>query len=147
MKVLLLKDIEKLGDFGSILEVTPGYARNYLLPKGLALEATPHNLRKVEQEKSKKASRSMKVKLEAEKLANRLESLSCTIAKQVGENDRLFGSVTSIDIVKYLEAEGIKINKKCIQLRDPLKSLGVYDILIKLHHELTANLKVWVVKK
>jgi len=147
MKVILLEDIEKLGDFGATVEVADGYARNYLIPKRLALRATPENVRLVERERKLRDQRAGKVRARFEELKERIEKLSCTIVKQVGENDRLFGSVTSMDIAKYLKQEGIEVDKKSILLKEPLKTLGVYTVPIKLHPEVTANLKVWVVKE
>jgi len=146
MKVILLEDIERLGTFGSTVRVADGYARNYLLPRGLALKFTPQNEQKLQAEKKTRTLRAGKDKEAAEVLAVAIGNLSCTIAKQVGENDRLFGSVTSMDIARSLLDEGLEVDKKCILLDEPLKSLGIYTVSIKLHPEVVANLKLWVVK-
>lgn len=146
MKVILMDDIAKLGALGAQVEVSDGYARNYLLPKKLALPAVPQNLKLAEAEGKNKVLRASKLKSEAEELAQRLEKISCTITKQAGENDRLFGSVTAMDIAESLTAENVILDKKYIQLETPLKALGIYTVPVKLHPEITANLKVWVVK-
>jgi len=124
MEVVLLEDIPNLGQATDLIKVADGFGRNYLLPQKKALKATPKNI----------------------KLAKKIESISCTISKQVGEEDKLFGSVTSIDIEKALKNEKIEIDRKNIILPEPIKSIGIYTVPIKLHHEVTAQLKVWVVK-
>ncbi len=147
MKIVLLKDVEKLGESGSVVEVAAGYARNCLLPHKQALLATERNIETAEREKRLRRERDNKLQAGAETLAEKIQALSCTIAKQVGENDRLFGSVTAIDIAKSLKDEGIEVDKKAILLKEPLKALGIYDIPIKLHPEISTSLKVWVVKE
>ena len=146
MKVVLLETIDKVGSFGAEVEVSNGYARNYLIPKKLAMLSTPQSQRILQAERKNKILKASKIKAEAEELAQRLEKISCTITKQAGENDKLFGSVTDMDIVEALVAENIQLDKKSIQLESPLKSLGIYTVPVKLHPEITANLKVWVVK-
>jgi large subunit ribosomal protein L9 len=146
MKLLLKVDIDSLGRAGDIIEVKEGYARNYLLPKKKAIEATSENLKSFERESVNIQKKASKEKKQAENLAQSVEAISCTIPMKAGETDKLFGSVTSIDIEKYLKEEGLEIDRKKIILKEPIKSLGVYSVPIKLYPEVTANLKVWVVK-
>ncbi len=146
MKLLLKIDIDSLGRNGDIIEVKEGYARNFLLPKQKAVKATPENLRRFERENVNTQKKASKEKKQAENLAQSVEAISCTIPMKAGETDKLFGSVTSIDIERYLKEEGLEIDRKKIMLKEPIKSLGVYPVPIKLHPEVTANLKVWVVK-
>jgi large subunit ribosomal protein L9 len=146
MELVLLDDVDKLGAAGSVVNVANGYARNYLLPKGLALKATEENKKRAETERKIRALRAGKEKAKAEELAQLLGKTPCTIRKQAGENDRLFGSVTAMDIAKGLKGEGIELDKKDILLKDPLKALGIYTVPVKLHPEVTAEIKVWVVK-
>lgn len=147
VKLILLQDVEKLGKSGEVIFVKDGYARNYFFPKGLALLATEQNLKAVEVEKKRMAEAQQKEKLEAQQLAERISRISCTIAVEVGRDDKLFGSVTSIDIQKALEAEGIVVDKKKIDLKEHINQIGIYSVPIRLHPEVTANLKLWVVKK
>jgi large subunit ribosomal protein L9 len=146
MKVVLLEDIPKLGKMGDLIQTKDGYARNYLLPKGLAAPANPQNLKNIEHQKTLLKQKQNRVKRDAEKLAQRIEKVSCTISKPAGEEDKLFGSVTSLDIEESLNEEGLKIDRKKILLEEPIKSLGIYKVPIKLHPEVTANIKIWVVK-
>jgi len=147
MNVILKAKLEKLGEVGEVKEVKDGYAQNYLIPKGLAIEATPVNLKAVEQEKERQVVIKEKEKEEAKKLAESLSSHSYTISKRTGEEDKLFGAVTNQDIAESMQREGINIDKKKIQLEEPIKKLGVYQVPVKLHPEVTTNIKVWVVKE
>ncbi len=147
MKVILRQDVDKLGSAGDVVTVKDGYARNYLIPKQLAYPATPSNLRRFEEEKKRLLMQSEREKRQAEILAKELEKASCTISVAVGEEDKLFGSVTSQDIAEALQEKGIEIDKRKIQLEEPIKALGIYTVPVKLHPEVTANVKVWVVKK
>ena len=147
MKVILREDVDALGNAGDIVKVAAGYARNYLIPQKLAVIATENNLKSLNHEKRILAHRITKAKREAEKLAEKLNTLSCTIAKQAGEGDKLFGSVTSMDIEESLKNEGFQIDRKKITLNEPIKHLGIYTVDIKLHPEVIAKLKIWVVKK
>ena len=147
MKVILKQDFDKLGNTGDIINVKDGYARNFLIPRKIAYQATPSNIKRFDEEKKKMASQLTKEVKKAEKLATELEKVSCTIAMAVGEEDRLFGSVTSQDIAVALNEKGIEIDKRKIQLDEPIKALGIYTVPIKLHPEVGANVKVWVVKK
>lgn len=146
MKVILKQDFEKLGKAGEVVEVKAGYARNYLLPRGIALEATPSNLRVFEEQKKLDAQRLDKAKKAALALADKLESVSCTAAVAAGEEDRIFGSVTSQTIAELLKEKGFDIDKKRILLEEPIKALGIYDVPIRLHPEVEVKVKVWVVK-
>jgi large subunit ribosomal protein L9 len=147
MKIILKKDIETLGTAGQAITVKNGYARNYLIPQGLALEATPGNMRVIEQESKAAQLRQQRGKKEAEDFAAKLEKLSLTVAVQVGEEEKLFGSVTSQNIADLLKDNGYEIDRKKIILEDPIKALGVYDVPVKLHTEVTATVKVWVVRE
>ena len=146
MKIILRKDIEKLGKAGDVVEVKKGYARNYLLPKGIVFIATPGNLRKVEEEKRMLLKKEKKTKEEASSLAKELQKKSITIPVQVGEKNELYGSVTTQDIANALSHEGFKINKNQIDLPEPIKSLGIYNVAINLHKGISTKVRVWVVK-
>ena len=147
MQIVLKEDIDKLGRRGEIIKVADGYARNYLLPLGKALPATAGNLKVIEREKRRYVVRITKEKEENEALAGRIQALSLTLVRKVGESDVLYGSVTSGDIAEALSKEGVVVDKRRIQLPDPIKSLGIYTIPIRLHPEVTAEVKVWVVKE
>ncbi len=147
MKVILRQDMDRLGKAGEVVSVKDGYARNYLIPRQLAYAATPGNLRRFEEEKKRMMLQSEREKRHAETLAKELEKASCTISMAVGEEDKLFGSVTSQDIAEALKEKGIEIDRRKIQLEEPIKALGIYTVPVKLHPEVTANIKVWVVKK
>lgn len=146
MKVILTEDIPNLGKMGDLIQIKDGHARNYLIPKKLAVLANPQNIKAFEHQKTLLKQKQNRIKREAEKLAEKIEKISCTIAKPTGEEDKLFGSVTSLDIEESLNEEGTKIDRKKILLEEPIKTLGIYKVPIKLHPEVTANLKVWVVK-
>lgn len=146
-KLILLQDVEKFGKAGEVVAVKDGFARNYLLPNRLALLATEQNVKTVEIEKKQKAEAQEKEKAEAERTAELISRTSCTIAVEAGRDEKLFGSVTSIDIQKALETEGIAVDKKKIELKEHISQIGIYQVPIKLHLEVTASLKLWVVKK
>jgi len=146
VKVILLEEMPSLGKAGDAVKVAEGYGRNYLIPQKKAIEATTKNIKVWEHQKNLLKDKIGKVKKETEKLAEKIEGLSCTISKQTGEEDKLFGSVTSMDIEESLKGEGVEIDRKKILLDEPIKKLGVYTIPIKLHPEVIANLKLWVVK-
>ena len=147
MRIILREDIDKLGQMGEVVNVKDGYARNFLIPKNKALPATPSNLRVLEEEKKQKAVRTNKQKIEAEKMALQFVNLSVTASVKVGEEDKVFGSITSQDIVALITEKGIEIDKKKIVLDEPIKALGIYDVKIKLHPEVETTVKVWVVKE
>ena len=147
MKVILKQDHHGLGKLGEIVEVKSGYARNFLLPQSIASLATPQSMRIFEQEKKKAELQQLKEKQEAEDLAKKLESVSITATVNVGEDDKVFGSVTAQNISELLEAKGYEFDKRKILLEEPLKALGVYEVGIKLHTSVDAKVKVWVVKE
>ena len=147
MKVILKSDVERLGKVGEVVTVAPGYARNYLMPRRLALEATEGNLAGIEVEKKRYAKTQARAAGEARALAEKLGALSLTIRQSAGENDRLFGTVTTMDIAAALEKEGLSVDRRQISIDEPIKTLGIYTVPVKLHPEVTAALKVWVVKE
>ena len=147
MDVVLRERIEKLGDRGEVVAVKPGYARNYLLPKRKAVLATPHNVRQVEQEKAAAVRREAIEKNESENLAQQLAEVSLQFTRKVGEQDVLYGSVTSLDIGESLQEKGFEIDRRKIDLEEPLKSLGGHNVPIKLHREVTAVVSVEVLRE
>ena len=147
MDVILRFDIPKLGRAGQAVKVADGYARNYLLPEGLAEPASKDNMARIEAELRKRAVEEAKEKEACEALAAKLADVSITIPRKAGEDDKLFGSVTNIDIAKALEKEGIKIDRKKILVDPPIKELGVVSVDIALHHDVTATVRVWVVRE
>ncbi len=147
MEIILRQDYEQLGKTGEIVTVKDGFARNYLIPKGIAYVATKNNKKRLENELKMQNWRKEKEKRAAEEMAKKLETVSCTIPVQVGEEDKLFGSVTSQNIADALAALGYEVDKRKIILEEPIKSLGIYSVPIKLHPDVTATVKVWVVKE
>ncbi len=147
MKVILLEEFPALGKAGDQVEVAPGYARNFLLPRKLAVEATPQNLRALEQFKAAARQREDRLKREAETFAEQLQGVSLTISRRAGEQDHLFGSVTKIDIADALAAKGIRLDRKKIQLEEPIKALGTYTVPIRLRSDVTAEIQIQVVKE
>jgi large subunit ribosomal protein L9 len=146
MKVILRTDVVDLGHAGEVVSVKNGYARNFLLPRNLAVEASKASMRALEHEKRQIAQREKKRLGELEQLAQKIRATSVTVSREVGEADRLFGSVTSMDIQRALEQEGITVDRRLIVLDEPIKAIGVFDVPVKLHREVEAKLKVWVVK-
>ena len=144
MEVILKEDVNKLGHRGDVVKVADGYGRNYLLPGKLAIEANAANKAVVEQMKNSAVRKSAKEKVEAEALATKLGEVELVFERKVGENDHLFGSVTSGDIAQQLEAKGFTIDRRKISLDEPLKSLGEYHVPVKLHREVTSHVKVTV---
>ncbi len=147
MKVILRDDIEKLGSVGDVIEVADGFGMNYLLPRNLAVRATRGNLRSIEEIRKQKQFRDNKRKKDAEKIKDKMEKLSLTAEVQTGEDDKVFGSVTSTTVAALLEELGFEIDRRKILLEEPLKALGVYTIEIKLAKDVIAAVKLWVVKK
>src|SRR5271157_1359051 len=144
MEVILLENIEKLGSRGQVVKVADGYGRNYLLPKNLALAATPQNRKRMEQQRVRFLKLEAKEKGDAEDLAKLLQGVSVTLTRKSGEKGTLFGSVTAIDIAEKLALQGYNIDRRKIVLDSPLKVLGEYDVPIKLHRDVTAFVKVRV---
>jgi large subunit ribosomal protein L9 len=147
MDVILREDVEKLGTRGQLVKVAPGYARNFLLPNKMAVAATDSNKKIVEQERQAYLRREAKVATEMSELAKLIGSVSITIAQKAGENDQLFGSVTSKDIAEALEKQGYTIERRKIALEEPIKTLGEFKVPVRLHREVTAEVIVTVVKE
>ena len=147
MQIILRHAIENLGKPGDVVTVTPGYARNYLLPRGFAYEATPGNLKRIAQEKARLEAAENERRDAAQKLASKLEAVSLTFSARVGEEGKLFGSVTSADIAQQLEAQGFHIEKRQIDLHEPIKTLGVFSVPLRLHAEVKPEIRVWVIKQ
>ncbi len=146
MKVILKENIDTLGHIGDIVKVAPGYARNYLLPKGLAIEATTKNAKALDHAKRQMEYKKNKVLEQAKSLAAKIEGLSLSVAHQAGEEGKLFGSVTNMELADLLKAQGVDIERKKIVLAEPIKHLGEFTAAIKLHPEVTATLKVTITK-
>lgn len=147
MQVILKERLENLGDAGEIVNVKPGYARNYLLPKGLAYEATQANVRRIEREKEQRHKRAADELQDARRRATSLEGVSVTFTARAGEEGKLFGSITSSDIAEKLEEQGVQVDRRQIQLDEPIKSLGVFTVPVRLHAEVKPEIKVWVIKE
>ena len=147
MKLILKEDYDKLGKAGDVIIVKDGYARNFLIPKKIAYLANDGNVRKLEEEKKLHAIREKKEQKTAADIAAEIEKLSITIPVQVGEDDKLYGSVTSQMIADSLKEKGFEIDKRKIEIGEPIKVLGIYTINIKLHSEVTGKVKVWVVRQ
>ena len=145
MKVILTDEIRGLGTRGEIVTVKDGYARNFLLPKNLAREATPGNLKSIEQEKKKWALLAAQERDQAQKAADSVKGMKVTIQKRVGDTGQLFGSVTANEIADALVAKGVQVEKRRIELDHPIKSLGVHDVEVRLHRDVTAHIQVEVV--
>jgi large subunit ribosomal protein L9 len=144
MQIILQEDVEKLGTRGQLVEVAAGYARNYLLPRKLGIEATPGNMKRLEKMRATFAKKEATEKEAAQKLAELLTAVSVTLTRKAGENDQLFGSVTSGDVAEALAAQGYNIEKRKIILADPIKVVGEFEIPIKLHREVTSSVKLAV---
>ena len=147
MEVILTQDVEGLGKAHDVVEVKNGFARNFLLPKGLVLSATPKNLRELAEREKRKAVAAEKEKKQAGELALKLNSVSINVAMATNEEDRLYGSVTGTDIANALKEEGFDIGADKILLNEPIKNLGIYDVTVDLHPEVKAKIKAWIVKK
>ena len=145
MEVILREHVDNLGRRGDVVKVTPGYARNYLLPRKLALAVTDNNKRQIEREKKLAEARDLEEKAAAEAVASRITAIEIEIARRVGENDTLYGSVTSQDIAQSLKDKGFDIDKRKIVLPEPLKALGETSVPVKVHRDVTAQVRVKVV--
>jgi large subunit ribosomal protein L9 len=144
MKVILKENIETLGRIGDIVKVAPGYARNYLLPKGLAVEATEKNAKALDHVKRQMAYKKDKALESARNLAAKLGELSVELLHKAGEEGKLFGSVTNMEIAAFLKDKGFDIDRKTIHLAEPIKQVGEFDVTVKIHPEVVASLKVKV---
>ncbi len=147
MDVILRQDVDNLGKTGELVTVKDGYARNFLLPRGLAYLATEGNRRRLDAERSQKAKKGEAEVTAAKAEAGKLEAVSLTFTMKAGEGDKLFGSVTASDVAERLAAEGFRLDKKQIELAEPIKALGVYKVPVRLHHEVKPEVRVWVVKE
>ena len=147
MEIILRQDYESLGAAGEIVNVKDGFGRNFLIPRGIAYIATDANKKRHESDLKQASMQLARDKKAAEELSEKLKNVSCTITVQVGEEDKLFGSVTSLNITESLSSQGFDIDKRKILLEEPIKSLGIYSVPIKLHPEVECNVKVWVVKE
>jgi large subunit ribosomal protein L9 len=147
--VILRQDIDTLGATGEIVTVKPGYARNYLLPRGFAYEATRANLRQLEEDRSRAEARAKRDYLEARRRASKLEGMSLTFHAKAGEESKLFGSITSGDIADRIREQGIdfELDRRWIELEEPIKALGVYSVPVRLHADVRPEIKVWVIKQ
>lgn len=146
MRVILIKDFENLGKTGDTIEVKSGYARNYLVPQGIALIANSAGLKKIQEHVRLKELRNKKALQKAQELAEKLNSISLTVPVQVGEEDRVFGAVTSQMVADQLKEKGYEIDKRHIQLDEPIKALGIFEIPVKILQDVTATVKLWVIK-
>ena len=147
MQVILRGSMEHLGAAGDVVNVKPGYARNYLLPQGLAFEATEANVRRIEREKAQVVKRANEDLQAARQRATAFEGVSVTFTARAGEEGKLFGSITSADIAEKLAEQGIEVDRKQIQIDEPIKALGVFSVPVRLHAEVRPELKVWVIKE
>jgi large subunit ribosomal protein L9 len=148
VKVILRQDLPNLGDTGDLVTVKPGYARNYLFPRGLAFEATAANIRQLEEDRRREEQRAKRDYLEARRRASQLEGVSLTFHANAGEEGKLFGSITSSDIADRLAEQGLdfQVDRRWIMLDEPVKSLGVYSVPVRLHADVRPEIKVWVIK-
>ncbi len=147
MRVILVKDVPELGEEGDVKDVAPGYARNYLFPRGMVVEDNSFNRNRMNEQRKKISHRKLKKRDEGIKLAEEFSSISINITAAAQDNDKLFGAIHEADIVKALEEQGYIIEKKNILLSEPIKAIGVYKVLIKIYEDVQAELKVWVVKE
>ncbi len=149
VKVILRQDLEKVGEAGEVVSVRPGFARNYLLPQGFAYEATAGNLKRLEDERRRAEDAAKRDLLEAKRRASALEDLQLTFEARAGEESKLFGSITSADIADRLNEQGLdfEVDRREIDLEEPIKSLGVYSVAVKLHADVRPEVKIWVVKE
>jgi large subunit ribosomal protein L9 len=144
MKVILREDVYNLGKGGELVEVKPGYGRNYLIPRGLAVVANPKNIREVEHQKAVAAAKAAKLKASAQAVAKRLSETPVALSRKVGEQDKLYGSVTAMDIAEALAARGLEIDRRSIDLAEPIKTVGDFEVGVKLHSEVVGKVKVKV---
>ena len=146
MEVILRQAVDTLGHTGDIVKVSAGFARNFLLPRGIAYEATPGNKKRLEQERARLEAAEGERRGSAQDLATKIEQVSLTFSARVGEEGKLFGSVTTADIAHELEKQGIHVEKRQIDLHEPIKALGVYRVPVRLHADVKPEVRVWVIK-
>jgi large subunit ribosomal protein L9 len=147
MQVILREDVPALGKAGEVVKVSEGYGRNFLLPRKKAVEASQGNLKRLEQEKLSIEAKRQKTRAEAEALGQKVSALSITLEKQAGEEDKIFGSISTREIAQQLEAQGIKIDRRLIRMKDPIRAVGEHTVDLYLHHDVVVPLKIVVVKK
>jgi large subunit ribosomal protein L9 len=144
MKLILREDVPNLGRGGELVDVKPGFGRNYLLPRGLAVPANPKNIREIEHQKTVAAAKAAKLKASAEALARRLADTPVALKRKVGEQDKLYGSVTALDIAEALAQRGLQLDRRSIDLAEPIKTVGEFEVPVKLHHDVAGKVKVKV---
>jgi large subunit ribosomal protein L9 len=144
MKLILREDVENLGKGGDLVDVKPGYGRNFLLPRGLAVVANTKNVRELDHQKTVASAKAAKLKASAEAVAKRLAETPVVLRRKAGEHDKLFGSVTAIDIAEALAARGLQLDRRSIDLAEPIKTVGDFEVPVKLHHEVVGKAKVKV---
>jgi len=147
MEVILSQDVRHLGKVGDVVKVKDGYARNFLVPGKLAYVASPQNLKRIEQQQRKRQAQDEQDKNEAQSLAEKLRKASCTVSAEVNDLEKLYGAVSETDVAKALEVEGFTIDKKQVVIEKPIQELGIFEVGIKLHPEVTAKIRLWVTKK
>lgn len=147
MKIVLKDDVKNIGKTGQIIDVADGYARNYLVPRGLAIEANTKNIKALEHEKRIIEKKAKKIKNSSQELSNKISAMTFTIKAKAGDEGKLFGSVTTMDIAELLQKEGIEIDKKKISLDEPIKRLGSYSVNVKIHPEISTQLNIQVVQE
>ena len=144
MKLILREDVENLGKGGELVEVKAGYGRNFLLPRGLAVPASTRNVRELEHEKAMATAKAAKLKASAEAVAKRLSDTPITLRRKVGEQDKLYGSVTAMDVAEALAARGVQLDRRSIELAEPIKTVGTFEVAVKLHSEDAGKVKLTV---
>ncbi|HOY10297.1 MAG TPA: 50S ribosomal protein L9 [Candidatus Omnitrophota bacterium] len=147
MEVILCQNVHKLGQVGDVVKVKDGYARNFLIPQKKAYVATPGNLKRIEKQRAKEVAENERALREAQDMAEKLGKVSCTVTVEVNDLDKLYGSVTEVDIVRALEVEGFNIDKKTVLIDSPIEDLGIFEVGVKLHPQVIAKIRVWVAKK
>jgi len=147
MEIILTENVENLGKVGDVKKVKDGYARNYLIPRALAVIASAGNVKRIEKEKAKKLALYEEQRKEAQKKADELAKVSITVAVEVNDQEKLYGAISESEILKALEAEGQKIDKKTLVIEKPVEELGIFEIGVKLHPEVIAKIRLWVTKK
>ncbi|HEX9637501.1 MAG TPA: 50S ribosomal protein L9 [Acidobacteriota bacterium] len=147
MQLILKQDVPNLGERGEVVNVSVGYARNFLLPKKLAVAANAANQRELERERVKQSQQQVRRQQEAQELAQRLKDVSLTLVRKASESEALYGSVSGSDIAKALKGEGFDIDRHAVELEQPIKALGIYNVALRLHPEVTVEVKVWVVRE
>lgn len=147
MDVILLKDVERLGTIGVVVHVKPGFARNYLLPQGLAVPATAQQLKAAEERSRQQQDKAQRIKAQAQLVKQKLEARSLTLKLSLGQDDKPFGAITAHEIMDALARDGFALEKHALHLEQPIKSLGIFELPVRLHPDVTATLKLWVVKE